>query len=95
MLTPRPGSEADVSALVSDVAALVTLKGGLSVPLEAFELALSLEQRGATFRPDGAELIVDTDDGVLTEADRVAITRWKGHLIAIAAYRVSDAELPQ
>ena len=66
--------------------AFVVLKGGLTVPLEALQLAWALEDRGATFTIDGIDLVVDGPPGLLTEADQVAIRRWKRHLMAIATY---------
>jgi hypothetical protein len=67
--------------------AFVVLKGGLTLPLEALRLALALEDRGATFAVDGEDLVVDGPCGLLTDADQVAIRRWKWHLMAIATYR--------
>ena len=48
-----------MSAPVSDevATAFVVLKGGLSVPLEALQLAWALEDRGATFLVDGIDLV--------------------------------------
>jgi hypothetical protein len=75
------------SARAFDPVALVPLKGGLVVPLDALLLAWSLEDRGATFALDGDELIVDTPQAaVLTNEDRMAIRRWRAHLIAIITY---------
>jgi hypothetical protein len=68
-------------------AAFVVLKGGLTLPLEALRLALALEDRGATFAVDGEDLVVDGPSGLLTDADQVAIRRWKLHLMAMATYR--------
>jgi hypothetical protein len=67
--------------------AFVVLKGGLTIPLEALQLAWTLENRGATFAVDGIDLIVDGPRGFLTDADQAAIRRWKRHLMAIATYR--------
>jgi hypothetical protein len=77
-----------VSAPVSDEIAttFVVLKGGLAVPLEALQLAWALEGRGATFAVDGDDLVVEGARGLLTEADRAAIRRLRGHLKAIASY---------
>ena len=55
--------------------AFVVLKGGLTVPLEALQLAWALEDRGATFLVDGIDLVVDGPRGWLTEADQVAVRR--------------------
>jgi hypothetical protein len=67
------------SAPASDtftMAPFVLLKGGLAVPLEALQLAWALENRGATFVVDGADLVVDGPRGLLTEADRIGEVVW-------------------
>ena len=79
-----------MSADASEVIAFVVLKGGLTVPLEALQLAWSLEARGATVGVDGIDLIVEGPRGLLTDADQVAIRRWKRQLMAIAAYRALE-----
>jgi hypothetical protein len=60
-----------VNASASDgvAPALVVLKGGLTVPLEALQLAWALENRGARFTVDGIELVVDSPCVLLTNAD--------------------------
>jgi hypothetical protein len=68
----------------------VVLKGGLTVSLEALQLAWALEDRGATLAVDGEDLVVDGPPGFLTEDDRAAIRRWRGHLKAIATYRAPE-----
>ena len=82
-----------MSADASEVIAFVVLKGGLTVPLEALQLAWSLEARGATVGVDGIDLIVEGPRGLLTDADQVAIRRWKRQLMAIAAYRAPGPEV--
>jgi hypothetical protein len=81
-----------VSAPASEglATAFVVLKGGLTVPVEALQLAWALEDRGATFAIDGDDLVVDGPRGFLTEHDRAAIRRWRGHLKTIASYRVPE-----
>ena len=81
-----------MSALASEgiATALVVLKGGLAVPLEALQLAWALEDRGATFAVDGDDLVIDGPRGFLTDEDRGAIRRWRGHLKMIASYHVPD-----
>ena len=75
-----------MSAPVSNpVASFVVLKGGLTVPLEALQVAWSLEDRGATFDVEGSELVVDGPRSLLTDQDRTAIRRWREHLKAIAS----------
>jgi hypothetical protein len=77
----------NASASEGVATAFVVLKGGLTLPLEALQLAWAHEDRGATFAVDGDELVIDGPRGMLTDADQVAIRRWKGHLMAIATYR--------
>jgi hypothetical protein len=81
-----------VSAPASEciATAFVVLKGGLTVPLEALQLAWALEDRGATFTVDGEALVVDGPPGFLTDEDRAAIRRWRAHLMVIASYRASE-----
>jgi hypothetical protein len=67
--------------------AFVVLKVGLTVPLKALQLAWALEARGATFAVDGDDLVINGPRGLLTEADMVAIRRWKRHLMEITTYR--------
>jgi TubC N-terminal docking domain len=65
----------------------VMLRGGLTLPLPALQLAWNLEERG--FRlgvTPGGEFVVNQQTA-LTEADRLAIERWRGHLAAIAAHQ--------
>jgi len=71
--------------------AVVVLKGGLTVPLDALRLAWALEDRGARFTVDGGDLVVEGPPGFLTDEDRVAIRHWRVPLKAIASYRVPDA----
>ena len=80
-----------MSASASDiVTAFVVLMGGLTVPLEALQLAWALEDRGATFEVEGDDLVIDGPLGFLTEDDRVAIRRWRLHLIAVATYHAPE-----
>jgi hypothetical protein len=84
-----------VSGLATEPLTFVTLKGGLVVPLEALELAWSLEGRGAVFAVEGDQLVVDAPSTTLTPTDRAGLRRWKHHLIAIVSYRPRDAEAAQ
>jgi hypothetical protein len=63
----------------------VLLKGGLAVPAEPLRLLFDLEGRGFTLRREGDELVV-VPGRTLTDADRVAIRRWKSHMLALLAY---------
>jgi len=64
----------------------VTLKGGLTLPVEALQLAWSLEARGATLEVEGEDTLVVEPGGGLTDADCAAIRRWKRHLLALVRY---------
>ena len=82
-----------VSGIVSEApaaTALVTLKGGLIVALEALQLAWALEDRGASFAVEGEDLVVECPRGVLTEQDRAAIQRWRSSLKVIVSYQAPD-----
>jgi hypothetical protein len=76
----------NASASEEVATAFVVLKGGITVPLEALQLAWALEDRGATFAVEGENLVVEGPRGFLTEPDLAAIRRWRAHLKAIAAY---------
>ena len=72
----------------------VVLRGGLSLPLAPFLLALDLEQRGLHLTLEGDVLKVGPCD-LLTDADRALIRRWKAHLLAIVAYDADSHERAQ
>jgi hypothetical protein len=60
----------------------VTLNDGLVVPLPALQTLWHLEDRGVTLRLDG-DSIVANPGSRLTNEDRVAIRRWRLHVVAI------------
>lgn len=62
------------------------LRGGLCVADDAIRFAVDLERRGHVLKVDGAALKI-SDGARLTEAERAAVTRWRWHLLAIAAYQ--------
>jgi hypothetical protein len=64
---------------------LVTLRGGLTVPLPALQVLWDLEHRGLDLQVEGADIVV-RPRGVLTDADRAEIRRLKPDLIALIAY---------
>jgi hypothetical protein len=64
----------------------VFLRGGLTVPLAPFQLVLDLEGRGFSMRREGDDLLV-VPGGALTNEDRVAIRRWKTHVLALLDYQ--------
>jgi hypothetical protein len=80
----------NASASEGVATAFVVLKGGVIVSLDALQLAWALEDRGATFAVEGEDLVVEGPQGFLTEDDRAAIRRWRGHLKEIACYRVPE-----
>jgi hypothetical protein len=63
----------------------VLLRGGLTVPAEAYLLLLELEQRTFTVTRDGDTLIVRPPDR-LTRQDVARIKRWKFHLLLLLDY---------
>ena len=68
----------------------VTLKGGLTIPVPALQLALDLEAREIPLATDADHHFVVPDDPRLTNEDRAAIHRWRLHLGAIVQYRVPE-----
>ena len=68
----------------------VTLKGGLTIPVPALQLALDLEAREIPLATDADHQFVVPDDPRLTNEDRAAIHRWRLHLGAIVQYRVPE-----
>ena len=68
----------------------VTLRHGLTVPVEALLLALDLEQRGISLATDDNHQLVVPVDVRLTSDDRVAIQRWRYHLGAIVEYQAPE-----
>jgi hypothetical protein len=63
----------------------VLLHGGLAVPLEPMLLLLDLEARDLQVSRAGDDLLV-RPPGQLTDADRVALRRWKAHVLALVDY---------
>lgn len=64
---------------------MVTLRGGVTVPVAAIELAIELESRGVTMRVEGDTLIVRPRSG-LSEADVARVRAYRAELKRIAAY---------
>lgn len=65
----------------------VELKGGLTVPIKALELALALERRGFRLRVEKDDLKVGSGRGTLTDEDRENLKTYRAHIIAIVAYK--------
>lgn len=64
---------------------ITELKGGLIVQSDAIALALDLERRGLTLTARDGVLLV-SPGSALTADDRVAVQRWKRHLLAICSH---------
>jgi hypothetical protein len=69
----------------------VTLKGGLTVPRSALELAIDLERRGISLKISPEHQFIVPNDPRLTTPDLAAIRRWHAHLAAIVAYEAPEA----
>ena len=76
--------------LASLTNAFVYLRGGLTVPTAALQLALDLEERGIPLATDTDHQFIVPDDSRLTAADLAAIARWRHHLGAIVEYRAPE-----
>ncbi len=63
----------------------VTLTGGLIVPLPVLQALWALEDRGVHLRLDG-ETIIANRRGLLTDADRAVIRRWRAHVVELLTY---------
>jgi hypothetical protein len=72
----------------------VCLSGGLTVPLPALRVLWNLEDRGVHLRLDG-DGIVATPRTSLTDADRAAVKRWRGHVVALLQYCQQQRETIQ
>lgn len=66
--------------------AAVMLAGGLFIQSDALALALDMETRGLTLTAKDGVLLVSPGSALRAD-DRVAVQRWKRHLLAIAAYQ--------
>lgn len=64
---------------------ITELKGGLLVQSDAIALAISLEDRGLTLTAKDGVLLV-SPGSALTADDRVAVQRWKRHLLEICSH---------
>ncbi|MCC7242405.1 MAG: hypothetical protein IT180_10820 [Acidobacteria bacterium] len=64
---------------------LVVLKGGVSVPLDAYLLLLSLEARGIATWREGDRVLLEPADRLTADDDR-ALRTWKPHLLTLLAY---------
>ena len=79
----------------NDIDDLVILRGGLTLPLPAVELALDLERRGIRLWTEDGEVLFVGPPKQLTDDDRVALRRWKPHVLALLAYEADSPERVQ
>jgi TubC N-terminal docking domain len=77
----------ELMVLLAPFTEYVTLKGGLTLPLPALQLAWSLEERGFRLSLDSDNQVLIEPIAALTELDQAAIQRWRLHLGAIVAYQ--------
>lgn len=80
----------DILDRLAPVTQFVSLRGGLVLPLPAVLLALDLERRGFQMRVDVHQEFCIEPPAALTDADVVAIRRWRRHLMAIVAYNADE-----
>jgi len=73
-------------ARLAPVSEFVYLRGGLTVPLPAFRLALAFEDRGFKMVLDECKQFAIEPTSKLTEEDRAGIRRWRQHLAVIIGY---------
>lgn len=82
-----------MTTLTSSPNSLVSLKGGLAVPLAALQLSWSLEGRGLTVQLNGRGGLLVGPRRKLTDDDREQIAEHKDVLKALVAY-VQLVEVP-
>jgi hypothetical protein len=70
----------------------VALRGGLTLPLPAVELAIDLERRGLQLRVEKGDVLCVGPRDRLTDEDRAALRRWKAHVLALLTY---NADAPR
>jgi hypothetical protein len=78
---------------MSSASNIVVLRGGVSVPLPAFMLALDLENRGFTLDLDTDESLLVGPGARLTDEDRAAIQGWREDLKRIIRYCDTDGAI--
>jgi hypothetical protein len=77
---------------VSEATELVTLTGGLVVPLPVLEVLWRLELRGARFGLDG-ETVTVSPRGLVSDDDRAVIQNYRSDVIAVLRYQANDDHL--
>lgn len=65
---------------------VVTLKGGITLPIEVIRLAWALEDRGLRLAVEASDILVSGSGGPLTDDDRAAIRQWKPELRTLIEY---------
>ena len=65
---------------------LVTLRGGLVVPLAALELLWELERRGCAVRREGDGMLFVGPRELVTAADAVRIRAYRDDVLALVDY---------
>jgi hypothetical protein len=70
----------------------VWLKGGLVVPVEPLILLLELERRGFRLSHRGDHLWI-CPASQLTDGDRVALRRWKPHVLLLIDHQPPEPEV--
>jgi hypothetical protein len=83
----------ELLAVLAPVTDYVMLRGGLTLPLPALQLAWDLETRGFRVTLDAVHYVSVEPAEALTDRDRAAIHRWRAHLAAIVDYQAP--EVPQ
>ena len=75
---------------------LIELRGGLTVPLEAYQLVCQLTiERDLALTVDGDRLRVSGPEGAkpeLSKTEVAGIRRWQAHQIALMQYRAPTQE---
>lgn len=69
----------------------ITLRGGLTLPVDVAMLGLDLEARGVALVTDADhQLVLDLSDSRLTDFEHAAIARWGRHLAALVEYTAPE-----
>ena len=71
--------------MISTASSPITLKGGLTVSLDALQLLWSFENRGCVVKVDAGSLLVGPR-ALITDAERGQIREHRDELLALVAY---------
>jgi hypothetical protein len=69
----------------------VVLRGGLAVPVAPILLLCELEARGIAVWREDDDVLVQPWQRV-TDEERVALKRWKSHVLSLLAYEPSTVQ---